>query len=176
MLNLEFINACETVSDINEHLPLLYSLSQECTSVVEMGVRTGMSTRAFMLAPVKLRSYDIELNHDVMKLFNHAKQLGKDVEYIKADTLNLEIEECDMLFIDTLHTYHQLSQELKIHGNKAKKYLVFHDTWFFGARGEHGDVGLLAAIIQFMIDNPQWKFKIHRINNNGLTVLERKNA
>lgn len=176
MLNLEFVKACETVSDINEHLPLLYSLAMECNSVIEMGVRTGMSTRAFMLSSAKLRSYDIELNDGVMQLFTHAKQVGKDVEYIKADTLNLEIDECDMLFIDTLHTYKQLSEELKIHGNKAKKYLIFHDTWYFGARGEHGDIGLLAAIIQFMIENPHWKFKIHRVNNNGLTVLERKNG
>lgn len=176
MLITEFINACHNHSDINEHLPLLYTLADECKTIVEMGVRTGNSTKAFLLSKAKLRSYDIELNDQVKALFVEAKALGKDAEYIQADTLNLTIDDCDMLFIDTLHTFNQLDAELKLHGNKATKYLIFHDTWYFGARGEHGDIGLLPAIIQFVIDNPHWRFKIHRTNNNGLTVLERKNG
>ena len=34
--------------------------------------------------------------------------------------------------------------------------------------------GLLPAIIHYMIDNPDvWRFKTHRTNNNGLSVIER---
>jgi hypothetical protein len=79
------------------------------------------------------------------------------------------------LFIDTLHTYNQLKQELTLHGNKAQKYIAFHDTYTFGLRGEDNvdKKGLMTAIIEFMTENPHWKFKIHKTNNNGFTVLER---
>ena len=106
-----------------------------------------------------------------------AKERGIDFTFVQADTLdpNFSIEETDLLFIDTFHTYEHLSQELRLHGNKAKKYIVFHDTHTFGLKGEvdSDNKGLLTAIIEFMIENPHWRFKIHKTNNNGLTVLER---
>ena len=46
----EFLRACQTPSDINEHLPMLYYLASQCIGVVEFGVRYGASTRAFMAA------------------------------------------------------------------------------------------------------------------------------
>lgn len=171
----EYKKARTVPSDINQNVHILYELAKECKTVVEMGVRTGVSTRAFLNTNVTLRSYDIVLNKDVQQLFNIAKQQGKDVEYIKADVLKLNIDEVDLLFIDTLHTYEQLKQELALHGNKARKYIAFHDTHMFGLSGEDGKdrKGLLSAIIEFLIENPHWKFKIYKTNNNGMTVLER---
>ena len=79
-----------------------------------------------------------------------------------------------------------MREELKLHGNAARKYLVFHDTHTYGVRDEQVDwaanpdrkamaaQGLLAAIIDFVIANPHWSFKEHRTNNNGLTILERR--
>jgi beta-1,4-mannosyl-glycoprotein beta-1,4-N-acetylglucosaminyltransferase len=175
ILEIEYLNACDTKSDINEHLPILKELASNCKSVVEMGSRFGDSTRAFLATNTKFIAYDLELYPRLNELFNIAKSLGKDVKYIQADVLKLEIEETDFLFIDTWHTYSQLKQELKLHGNKAKKYLGFHDTLSYGTVGEDDiDMGLLPAIIEFIIDNPQWKFLLHRTNNNGLTVLERQ--
>jgi hypothetical protein len=91
-----------------------------------------------------------------------------------------------MIFIDTWHSQKQLREELKLHGNAARKYLVFHDTHTYGVRDEQTDwaanpnrkampnQGLLPAIIEFVIANPHWQFKMHKSNNNGLTVLERR--
>ena len=150
-----------------------------------MGVRDGASTRAFLNTNASLRSYDIELNQEVVMLFNRAKQVGKDVTYEKANVLNIDIDQCDLLFIDTWHSGSQLKRELKIHGNKANKYLIFHDTQTYGCRDEKENwrdfadkrpmpnEGLIAPIINFVIENPEWKFKEFRTNNNGLTVLER---
>jgi hypothetical protein len=172
----EYHLAKTTPSDINENVHILYELATQCDSVVEMGVRTGVSTRAFLNTDVKLTSYDIALDNKVGQLFGIAKHLGKNVNYIQANVLDIEIEECDLLFIDTLHTYKQLSTELKLHGNKAKRYIAFHDTHTFGLRDEvsNENNGLLPAIIEFMIINPHWRFKIYKTNNNGLTVLERQ--
>lgn len=172
----EYEKAKTQKSDINENVHILYDLAQECKHVTEMGVRTGVSTRALLNSNVELVSYDIELNRNVSDLFKFAINVGKKVSYKKANVLDIEIEETDLLFIDTLHTYEQLKQELKLHGNKARKYLAFHDTFTFGLKGEiGGNNGLLSAIIEFLIENPHWRFKIYKTNNNGFTVLERVN-
>jgi hypothetical protein len=175
VFELEYEWAVKNRSDINENVHVLYNLAKECETVVEMGVRTGVSTRAFLNTNVKLISFDIVLNPKVQELFNVAKKHGKDVQYIKEDVLSIEINEVDLLFIDTLHTYEQLKSELKLHGNKAKKYLAFHDTYTFGLVGEDGRdrKGLLTAVLEFMSDNPHWKIRTHKTNNNGMTVLER---
>jgi hypothetical protein len=78
-----------------------------------MGVRTGVSTRALLCSNAgTIRSYDIKLNQDVSRLFDYARLAGKDAEYIQANVLDIDIEQTDLLFIDTLHTYSQLKQEL----------------------------------------------------------------
>lgn len=175
VFEVEYEKAKATASDINQNVHILYDLAKECETVIEMGVRTGVSTRAFLNTDVELISFDIVKNPDVEKLFALAKSKGKKAEYIIADVLQIEVEDADLIFIDTLHTYTQLKQELKLHGNKAKKYLVFHDTNTFGLRDEvgNGSKGLLSAIIEFLIENPHWKFYKYKTNNNGLTVLSR---
>lgn len=190
IFEIEYLKACETPSDINENLPILYELSKECNHVTEMGVRTGCSTRAFLNTDVVLRSYDLEKDDYVNQLFESAKKVGKDVDYTEANVLDIEIEETDLLFIDTWHNYDQLTEELKKHSSKVRKYLAFHDTHSYGIHGEEcsnscaGNIvtgykekpmGLLPSIIEFMVQNPEWKFKIYKTNNNGLTVLEKKN-
>jgi len=177
----EYRVARDTVSDINEHLEILKALADEVGHVTEMGTRTGSSTRAFLISDVKLRAYDLFLDERVSELFAIAQQMGKDVQYHKADVLQIEIEETDLLFIDTWHAYDQLIEELRLHAPKVKKYIAFHDTQTYGTKSEmfmnkSGSNGLLPAIIHYMIESgDQWKFKIHRTNNNGLTVIERRN-
>lgn len=167
----------EKPSDINEHLPTLKKLAEECSSVVEMGVRWVVSTWAFLAAqPKSLLSIDI----DHPSKYNNSLEIIEDLKgqteftFLQADTTKIEIEECDLLFIDTWHVYDQLKKELDLHGNKAQKYLVFHDTITFGEKGEtHGHVGLMPAINEFLSDNPHWSILEHHKNNNGLLVLSR---
>ena len=181
LFDQEYRIARDTPSDINEHLDLLKSLADEVNHVTEIGTRTGVSTRAFLASNVTLRAYDLSLDTRVKELFKHAKDIGKDVEYIKGNVLDLRIEETDLLFIDTWHCYEQLSAELKLHAPKVRKYIAFHDTQTFGTSsekfmGQLGSNGLLPAIIHYIIQNPNtWRFKIHRTNNNGLSVIERLN-
>jgi hypothetical protein len=169
----EFRIARDTPSDINEHMDVLKSLADEVSHVTEMGTRTGVSTRAFLASDVTLRAYDLFLDGRMVELFKLAAEEGKDVQYIQSNVLDVEIDETDLLFIDTWHCYDQLIAELKLHAPKV------HDTQTYGTRSEEfmgrvGSNGLLPAIIHYMIENPKkWQFKIHRTNNNGLTVIER---
>ena len=97
----EFIQACLTPSDINEHLPRLYDLAKTCKSVTELGVRDGVSTRAFLFAGVRLRSYDLYIDQTVKELFDKVKQDGKDVDYLIGNSLEISLESTDLLFIDS---------------------------------------------------------------------------
>lgn len=186
LIESEYQKEKNNKSDINEHIYDLHKLACDCTHVTEFGSRFGASTRAFLKAPVSLRAYDLEIHEPLMNLFRIARKVGKDVEYKQGDTLKTLIEPTDMIFIDTWHSQAQLREELKLHGNAARKYLAFHDTHTYGVRDEQKDwaanpnrkampnQGLLPAIIDFVIANPHWKFKMHKSNNNGLTVLERR--
>ena len=174
VLTREYQLACAMPSDINQHLPLLNKLANECSTVVELGVRTGVSTRALLAATCRLYSYDLELYPTVVDLFNVAKSMQKPCVYQIGNSLTMEIPETDMLFIDTDHTYQQLSAELARHHTKVKKYIAFHDTFTYGLKtGQDPLRGIFTAIIEFMTEHPEWKFKYHTSENNGFTVIER---
>lgn len=174
--------ACETPSDINEHLPILRKLAGECAHVTEMGMRGGTSTVALLAAqPETLISWDINPYAVVSQrcadlLFIRGRT---DFQPRVGDTLKIRTEPTDFLFIDTLHTYKQLMAELARHcdpiENPVRKFLAFHDTETFGMRGEDGsEHGLRLAIRWFQREHafPVWKLKDDFRNNNGLIVLE----
>jgi tetratricopeptide (TPR) repeat protein len=163
--------ACQATSDVNEHLPTLYELARECRHVTEFGTRTGVSTTALLYAqPERLVCYDRVRFPEVDRL---ARAAGRtEFVFRERDVLWAEIEETDLLFIDTLHTYGQLSEELRLHAGKVRKYIVLHDTTTFGERGEgEGQAGLWPAVEEFLA---RGTFRLRRrfTHNNGLTVLE----
>ena len=168
-------------SDINEHLPVLAKYAKECNHITELGVRTVISTWALASGnPKVLRSYDIfhPEKHGAKQHFEQFNEAIAETEidflFTEADDLQIEIEETDLLFIDTWHVYEQLKKELELHGNKAKKYIIFHDTVTFAEQGEGGGVGLIPAINEFLRANPHWVIIEHFLNCNGLMVLFRR--
>ena len=85
----------------------------------------------------------------------------------------MEPIECDFLFIDTLHDYDQLKEELRIHSSAARKYIGLHDTETFAENGEtRGKEGIWRAVEEF-VSQGEWKIKERFRNNNGLTILSR---
>lgn len=172
-LKEEFIKAYLITSDINEHIPYLYNIALTCDSITEFGVSYGVSSRAFLYANKKLRSYDINVYPAVSNLFNNPELI--DSQYIQGDTLKINIEPCDLLFIDTKHQYYQLKEELILHAKQVNKYIIFHDTQTFGVTGDDGGIGLLPAILEFLKYNRNWFIKDIFTNNNGLLVLEKIN-
>jgi len=167
-------------SDINEHLESLYQLALECQTIAEFGVRRVVSTYAFAKArPKKLICVDIVKDEGVDEFLYQCKNENISAEFYLHDSRTLEFEDVDLIFIDTLHNYLQLKQELAHLGNKAKKYLAFHDTVTFGYKDEFPEphvqshMGLIPAIEEFLEQNPHWKKKYVKTNCNGLTVLER---
>lgn len=179
-----------TPSDINEHIPTLIEYASECESITEMGVRAITSTWAFLgSAPKRLISYDMEdpshYGANINLVYDVAKQYGLNFTFTKADVLKINIEETDLLFLDTWHAYDQLKAELEKHSSKARKYIIMHDTTSYEYRDEpltsentfegekSSGKGLWPAITEFLQSNPEWEIHKRYTNNNGLTILKR---
>ena len=163
----EFCSAVDTPSDINEHLQLLFDLTSICEAVVEIGVRTAVSTRAILAGmPKEYLGIDLEITREAQDIVNIGHAAGINASLLKGNSHEVDIPECDLLFIDSDHTYNCLKVELERHGNRAKRFIAFHDTTIFASE-------LMPAIQQFMKANPHWKLNIRKHNNNGFLVLER---
>jgi len=169
-----YMEKCNTPSDINEHLPVIYDYVKKCNHVTEFGVRHVVSTWAILAAkPNKAISYDASYHANIAYAEELAKKEGVNWQFIQGNTLSIDIEETDFLFIDTLHVYEQLKKELEIHAKKVKKYICFHDTTSFGEVNEYGGIGLWKAIQEFLHENKNWQLLERRTNNNGFTIIER---
>lgn len=170
---------CNDNSDICQHLPTLKKYASECDVVVELGVRSVVSTWAFLAAkPKVLISVDL-LHPSFYKEYDQngcniesAAQLAKEqntkFEFIEHDSITVKLPKCDLMFFDTLHTHEQLSLELMAHSNNVSKYLIFHDTETYKDE--------LMPAINALLPYGKWEVAETFLNNNGLTVLKNKNV
>lgn len=183
---------CDVHSDINEQLPVLKTYGEECEIIIEMGVRSLVSTWAFMASePKKLISLDLEnpstFGGNLNEVYQMADDHGIVFEFVQSSSLDYNISECDLLFIDTWHDYLQLKKELYRHHKNVKKYIILHDTNTFGYVDEsyydcsetprvetNLPKGLCPAIDEFLNENNSWILWERKFNNNGITVLKRK--
>jgi hypothetical protein len=171
---MAFLWACSQPTAINQLLTVLRDTASGCQHITEMGVGQGHSTLAWLIVqPEKLVCYDI-CPYDCMPGLLEVK--GKtDLQFHIVDSRSVEIEETDLLFIDTIHTYSQLNEELRLHADKARRFLVFHDTTTFGSIGEDGkSPGLWRAIEELLQKDPEWALTHRFTHNNGLTILHRR--
>lgn len=176
-LEEKYREACRRPGDIRDHLPTLRGLAEKSDVVVELGVRFVCSTWALLAGrPRRLLSYDLKDHPNIRDVERLAEKLGVDYRFIQADTLTIDVEGSDLLFIDTFHSYPQLRYELFEHGVKARRWIVMHDTTTYARKGMDGDRahGLWNAVEDFLKDKPEWRIFRRWHNNNGLTVLERK--
>jgi hypothetical protein len=178
---------CRGPSDIHEHLPTLSRYASSCSHVTEMGVRTVVSTWAFLHArPRKLVSIDIN-PAPIEYAQRVAASNGVELQFRQADTgaEGFEIEPTELLFIDTWHVYDQLQRELRMHAARASRWIILHDTTTYADVGEgytyecaaqpgEQRKGLWTAVEEFLARSPEWELRERYTNNNGLTVLARR--
>lgn len=196
----DYARARDTPSDINEHIPTLYEYATRCESVLELGVRTGVSTWAFLRGlrdngrPKKiLVSNDLDPLPRINDTTRAAAEAGVSYEFVRGNDLMLTFAPTDLTFIDTWHVYGQLKRELAKFAPLTRKYIVLHDTQVDGEYGEsirvgsdpkrqsldtgipHSEIvkGLKPAIDEFLAANPEWRIERVFTNNNGLTILAR---
>ena len=78
---------CQTPSDINEHLKTLKKYGEECENIVEMGVRTIVSTWAFLSSnPKNMTSIDLlhpsAFGADINEVYDAVKDTNINFEFI----------------------------------------------------------------------------------------------
>ncbi len=166
-VNLE-IKPTAWLGDSPQRFDTYQRYASQVNSIVEFGVYTGLSTCAWLMGqPKRLRSYDItDENLSVLgELMHNADSNQIDFEFAIANSLKIEIEPCDLLFIDTVHKYDHCLAELDRHGRQAQRYIVLHDPsdW----------PGVFEAAIKYLHHNRQWHIVEHCNRNSGLLVLER---
>ena len=146
----------------------------ECQVVKEMGVCQGGTLAAILLAePKKVIALDhieryIEPNKHLFDQF--AEHNGIDLQWTFGDSLNPNnVDECDILHIDTTHEPKHLEQELMLHARSVRRFIVFHDTCDYGKYS-----GLLPVIAKYItLYDQNWKIVEHYIHRVGYTVIER---
>jgi hypothetical protein len=191
---------CNTPSDINEHLPILYSYATQCERILELGIRGCISSWALIHGllenqkPVKKIILNDLTTCNIQELLATTQRLGIQITQAWINDLQLKLEEpVDMTFIDTWHVYGQLKRELARFAPLTKKYIIMHDTTgdaIYGesirnkhnlkARSEASGIpiaeiacGVWRAVEEFLAENPSWILKERYTNNNGLTILEK---
>jgi hypothetical protein len=171
-------------SDMYYHIPKLKEYSSKSRRVIEFGVRDMNSSWGLLAGnPTWMLSYDFyppTLEEMLFKFYAVAKDNNISYEFRLSNTLEIVIPHVDFLFIDSLHTYSQLKQELKLHASNVEKFIGFHDTKLFAHVGQQNSdckfknsKGLLDAVREFLKENKQWKIDYHTDECNGLTVIKK---
>lgn len=161
-----YATRCMTPHNIDRHLPLLRFLASKCQHITEFGTDEGFSTTAFLAAkPKVLHSYDLHFNHPSLKEVTKSQPLASHWCHHEGDTLDADIEETDLLFIDTDHTYEQVIGELTLHGDKARKFIALHDIVTFPC--------IVPAIREFLSTRTHWIVREWSLIQSGMAVLER---
>jgi hypothetical protein len=179
---------CEAGTAISAHLPRLRELAAGLDTVVEFGVKRGASSSALLLGAKRVVSFDVIATPEAKALKEVA---GERWDYRIEDSRAADVPECDLMFVDSLHTYEQVRAEA-VHADRARRYLVFHDVSTFGEVGAVGETGrqswtyvagrgsvpmqhrgIRPAIDELMIRDPSWRIIERRVESHGLLVLAR---
>ena len=186
-------HANDKTNDMHSHFDILSDIASNCEHVTELGVRgicsswaflRGMAsmpnrfvtvtpeerTKLYMISAKLLVSIDHIHPNDFggnLKEFEEiAKENDVNTKFIKSSSLEIELDETQLIFFDTDHNYEQLKRELVLHGNKSTRYLAFHDTTRFAKE-------LIPAINEFLENTDEW-IVAHQTNEcQGLVVLGR---
>lgn len=202
-LETRYEQARTTPSDISEHIEILRDYARRCDSVLELGVRSCVSSWAFVEGlrdngrdAKRLVCNDLEYHENFDTVKAVAAGVGVRVEHIVKNDLLIDVsqESFDMTFIDTWHVYGQLKRELAKFAPVTRKFIAMHDTEVDRVHGESVRCGwdtaqqsldsgfpepeiregLQRAVSEFLAASPEWTLDLVRTNNNGLTVLARR--
>lgn len=196
-----YVAARDTRSDINEHIETLMDLATQCTSIVELGVRSVVSSWAFAVGLMlngseekKLVGVDLK-GHPNVQAFGRAVEGLVQHEFWEGDDLAYSCDEVDMTFIDTFHHYRQMEAELEKFAPLTRKWIVGHDCQsdrftselvrcpteydIYAVSKQTGwsvkdlTVGIWPAVTEFLERHPEWVLEREYFNCNGLFVLKR---
>ena len=140
--------------------------------IVELGVGFGETSAIFIeCANKKVIGIDIRKFFNTDVLTDFAKTKNIEYSFILSDSLKISPPACDVLFIDSKHTEHQVYNELKIYSPFVSTYIAIHDI-----NPDTFDGNVLRATNKWLEEgeNKNWEEYYRDYNQCGLLVLKRK--
>ena len=113
--------------DIEEHMVTLRSLASGVDHVTEFGVRSGVSTFSWLVGgATTVVGYDLEIAPSLRSIQKLALGCNRTLLLVEADTATVEINETDILFIDSLHSGEHLrkSSFASIYASESTSYFT----------------------------------------------------
>lgn len=167
-----YIERTKVKTDINERLHDIYNITIESNAkqIIELGVRGAESTVSFLAALEQTNGklWSCDINVPIENAI-HLKSNNRwtFVQGSDRDLVNQAPTQCDILFIDTSHTYEDTLFELNSYHTKVKPggYIMLHDV--------EGPMcsGVVKALDEFMLTHPAFSLSV--INgNNGLGIIK----
>jgi GT2 family glycosyltransferase/predicted Zn-dependent protease len=167
-----YLSACRSDHPLHEYLPALVALARSCRHITDAGTGIGLAATAFLYAaPERLVCIDRVKYPEVDRLGLVAGRT--DFTFRQTDILWDDLEETDLFFVDTWHVAEQLSEELRLHASKVRKFIVIHGTTAFGDQGEDAGYRGLQPVIEQFLGQGKFRLKERRTTGAGLTILER---
>jgi cephalosporin hydroxylase len=173
-------------SDISHHLETLASLSRGF--VIELGTRSGVSTTALLHGVERYGGHVISI--DVMDC-SEVYRGNRNWTFLQADSRDVRAKNIvknimrvmnyqrpTMVFIDTLHTYHHVMEELNLWSTLDPDFIIVHDTESFP--------GVKGAIEEWLVTIPATRAMEEDLSvrsnydcwfvapNNGLAIMKAK--
>lgn len=165
-----------------DFLKIYHEYSSMCDSVVEINSK-NMTLTYVILHALRVNMRYVSINyHD-----NYTKAI-KDFCYQK--NINFEVSlklsnAVDFMIINPKFTYQNTMYILKMYSSMIKKYIIIYGSSLENKNCEYDcfiypewinkeKKGIWNAIEDFLNENNSWMLKTRKINNNGLTILERK--
>ncbi len=142
-----------------------FVLNANVKTVLELGVCTGISTRAILEA---LGDEGQMWSIDLQSFRQHPQIQSDYSEWSLTICDDLKVgwdREVDLIFVDTLHRYDQALAELRKFSPFARHWIFLHDT--------KSNPEVLSAIEEFLRTDDHWMFG-EWAHHHGLAVLMRK--
>jgi len=177
----------------------LYELSEFCRknavdTVRELGAFQGASASAFFEGGVSsVESIELDPRHLSSEIRSALEDLGSWKLRVES-SVNSEAlwDEVDLTFLDTVHTYQHVAEELKVHSQTSKKFMAVHDTKY--PKSVVKEVGKLdlgphyqiitaefchkktvgRAVTDFVKMSGQWEMVLNSTSGSGLMIIGRK--
>jgi len=172
-----YAKVCNNVSDVFMHCPTIREFASRCQHVTELGLNSlGVSVAVMAGQPLIFIAYgkDKKVVDEIVKEL--PDNVGRThLKIREGNSLKVQIEETEMLILDTYHTYSQLKKELLKHAGSVTKYIIIVNSYAFALRGEDGSSpGVMDAVVEFVAKNDRWEIIYNERKNNGLLILQRE--
>ena len=158
---------------IGHYMDILYKYGKECNSIAELGVQAVISSWAWAKSkPKKIILCDVEFSNlpRLDSYINLCKQEKIEVIVEKKSSLDIIINNIDLLFIDSNHAYEHVLSELNLHSKHINKYIIMHDT---NPEDIYAYKGPSKARNEFLLKNQEWVITEEIKDYPGLTILKR---